>query len=154
MLVNTSYSQPNCGTPMPFLQDSNLIFVYGKLKIFPLDSIDRMKYISACINTNSSRVKAISVQENGDFWFQIRKNNRDTLMIEINGKPFSHDGTYYPVEIQDIKLNSDSLYLGVVPSVPDPFGYYAEWGTVKKNKFGGKVHFWTRTTMFMPTFPV
>jgi hypothetical protein len=149
MLVNTAYSQPNCGTSMPFLQDSNMIFVYGKLKIFPPDSIDRMKYVSACINTTSSRVKAVSVQENGDFWFQIRKNNRDTLMMEIKGKPFSHDGTYYPVEIKDINLNSDSLYLGVVPAVPDPFGYFAEWGTVKKNKFGGKVHFWTKTIMFM-----
>jgi hypothetical protein len=149
VFVKTAYSQPNCGAPMPFVQDSDMVFVYGKLKVFPPDSMERMKYLSACIHTASSSVISVSVQENGDFWFQIRKNIRDTLMIEINGKPFSRDGTYYPVEINDVCLDSDSLYLGVVPAVPDPFGYYTEWGTTTKKVFGRKVHFWTKTIMSM-----
>ena len=126
------------------------IFIYGQVIRFPdKEKFKEELYLAAIYN--DSTIFTANLDSTGTFKAKAKRNDTITFLFGFaNPKLFSLDDLYYPIEIKNIDLNNDSIYLGIIPFIKDDYGRYGEWGIARKNIFQRYDHYYTETIHNMP----
>ena len=113
------------------------VTINGRFKVFPFGTLikESEMYISC---NDSSKYQLLTHDKEGVFSLQAELNSITNIKMYFSNPNNRRREPYYPIEIKNISIKSDSLSLGIIPLIVDKYGYSEEWGKYDTKKHARK----------------